>query len=263
MKLVDQMGREIHCAVPPKRIVSLVPSQTEYLYDLGLGNRVVGITKFCVHPNEWFRSKTRIGGTKTVAIDKVKALKPDLIIGNKEENTKSDIEQLENIAPTWMSDIFTLEDSFQMMLKIGRLVDLEDKSKEIVQAIKEAFDDLKASPKLRSIQGKRVLYLIWKDPYMGAANQTFIHHLLTDILGLENTLKMENRYPEITDISKINPDFIFLSSEPYPFKDKHLKEICKNSSNTKAFLVDGEYFSWYGSRLLNAPIYFQQLIAQL
>ena len=98
----DKLNRSITLFDKPLRIISLVPSQTELLYDLGLDEEVVGITKFCVHPDVWYRTKTRIGGTKTVNIEKVKSLSPTLIIANKEENTKSDIEALEKIAPVWI-----------------------------------------------------------------------------------------------------------------------------------------------------------------
>ena len=100
---IDQLQSEIRLDRVPRRIVSLVPSQTELLYDLGLEDEVVGITKFCIHPNKWFSSKDRIGGTKSINIDQVKSLAPDLIIGNKEENTIEDIERLREIAPVWMS----------------------------------------------------------------------------------------------------------------------------------------------------------------
>ena len=118
------MNRTIRLGATPRRIVSLVPSQTELLYDLGLEERVVGITKFCIHPKEWYRSKVRIGGTKNVNFDKVKTLRPDLIIGNKEENFKEDIEALEEIAPVWMSDIFTLDDSLEMINQLGSVLNV-------------------------------------------------------------------------------------------------------------------------------------------
>ena len=124
MLIADQMHRKIHLPrFPLRRIISLVPSQTELLYDLGLEEEVVGITKFCVHPPEWFQSKARVGGTKTIHFEKIKALQPDLIIGNKEENEREQIEALAECFPVWMSDIATLEDALDMMLRVGALVD--------------------------------------------------------------------------------------------------------------------------------------------
>jgi iron complex transport system substrate-binding protein len=251
----DQMGRKVEMNRLPRRIVSLVPSQTELLYDLGLEDRVVGITKFCIHPKVWFEQKTRIGGTKTVNFDKVLELQPDLIIANKEENTKEDIERLSAIAPVWISDIYSLADACEMIELVGEMTDSVDKAKQIVGSINERFSVFQSK-----FEGKSVLYLIWKDPYMAAGENTFIHSLLTNQLHLVNIISPQERYPEIdlTLIAEV-PDFVFLSSEPYPFSDKHKEEIQQLLPNSKIVLVDGEYFSWYGSRLLGAPDYFNQL----
>src|ERR1700741_3198050 len=110
MHFIDQTGRKISIPQIPQRIISLVPSQTELLFDLGLDKEVVGITKFCVHPPEWFQTKTRVGGTKQLKIDLIKQLQPDLIIANKEENVKEQIEELEKHFPVWISDVNNLED---------------------------------------------------------------------------------------------------------------------------------------------------------
>ena len=255
------MNRTIRLETVPRRIVSLVPSQTELLFDLGLNEEVVGITKFCIHPESWFRSKTRIGGTKTVNIEKVRALNPDLIIANKEENTQSDIEALESIAPVWISDIFTLEDSFQMILELGKIVGKEKASLQLVSEIEESFKELSEiiSEKNNDLQPK-VLYLIWKDPYLAAAKNTFIDDMLTRC-GFQNFMGDEERYPEwIPDPSEI-PDVILLSSEPYPFKEKHIAALQEIYPETKIMLVDGEMFSWYGSRLRHSVEYFHGLIS--
>jgi ABC-type Fe3+-hydroxamate transport system substrate-binding protein len=254
----DQLGGMVHLAKAPQRIVSLVPSQTELLYDLGLGDRVVGITKFCIHPDEWFRNKERIGGTKNVKIDKIRSLSPDLIIGNKEENTLEDIEQLRAIAPVWMSDIFTLQDAYDMINGVGEVCDVTSQSSELIERIQANFAKLKTAK-----QTNRVLYLIWKDPYMAAAKNTFIDHIITQPLGLKNAMEGEERYPSV-ELREIEvPDLIFLSSEPYPFKAKHIADLEEIFPETKIVLVDGESFTWYGSRLLNSPAYFNDLLNRL
>jgi len=255
----DQIGDEIEISEQPKKIVSLVPSQTELLFDLGLDDRVIGITKFCVHPENWFNSKTRIGGTKDVDIEKVKFLKPDLIIGNKEENTLKDIKLLRDIAPVWMSDVNDLEQSIEMIKCVGEICNVTPKSLELSNQIIENFDALKLNG-----NGKTVLYFIWKNPYMLAAKDTFIDSILSNQLGLKNLMSNQSRYPsiELKDVSQ-EPDFIFLSSEPYPFKEKHLKEMNELFPKAKVTLVDGEYFSWYGSRLIGAPGYFDKLFTEL
>lgn len=256
--LVDQLGNKFE-RKNYKRIVSIVPSQTELLYDLGLGERVVGITKFCIHPNDWFTSKTRVGGTKTVDVDKVAQLKPDLIIGNKEENDKENIESLAKLAPVWMSDIFTLDDSLNMITELGNLLSVERNANDLIHQIKKEFSSIN-----RLENPKTCLYLIWRKPYMAVGNQTFIHNMLTGQLGFENILKEQSRYPSIElEEFSTQPDFILLSSEPYPFKEKHFDEIKKMFPESKVLLVDGEYFSWYGSRLLGAPNYFKKLILEI
>ncbi len=126
----------------PQRIVSLVPSQTELLYSLGLDDRVVGITKFCVHPEEWFRTKTRVGGTKTVHIDKVLSLAPNLVIANKEENVKEQVEAIAEKVPVWVSDINNLSDAYHMIAEIGRLTDTEEKASSLAADINRRFTKL-------------------------------------------------------------------------------------------------------------------------
>jgi ABC-type Fe3+-hydroxamate transport system substrate-binding protein len=260
-EFVDQMNKTIRLSGIPRRIVSLVPSQTELLFSLGLGDRIVGITKFCIHPDDWFRSKKRVGGTKNANYNKIKALSPDLIIGNKEENDKSNIEELSSLAPIWMSDIFNLEDALDMIQKIGELVHEKEKSNQLIEMIKSEFNSLKDSIQFNSIQKKSsVLYLIWKDPYLAAGKNTFINDMLFNC-GFVNYIT-EDRYPEVVLDSKTSPDFVFLSSEPYPFKEKHIQEIQRIYPKAIIKLVDGEMFSWYGSRLLQAPKYFKELIFQ-
>ncbi len=262
LEFVDQMNNTIRLSEVPRRIVSLVPSQTELLFTLGLGDRVVGITKFCIHPNEWFRSKTRVGGTKDISFDKVKALNPDLIIGNKEENEKSNIEELRSIAPIWMSDIFNLEDSLNMIKNIGELLDVSDNSNSLIEKIKTEFLLFNNSIQLKSNENKlTVLYLIWRKPFISAGKNTFIDDMINQC-GFTNFMN-ETRYPEVELNENKSPNFVFLSSEPYPFKENHVKEIQLIFPNSKVILVDGEMFSWYGSRLVKAPRYLTKLITNL
>jgi len=256
--LKDQLGNTIHLEKEPMRIISLVPSQTELLYHLGLGDRVIGITKFCIHPDEWFRTKERIGGTKDVNIEKVAQLSPDLIIGNKEENTKQDIEALRKIAPVWVTDIYDLSDSLEMIAQVSEVCNVKEVGVKMIQTIKSNFESIapfKTAPK--------VAYLIWKDPYMGVGSSTFIDDVLVHHLGMENVLGKQVRYPEIDMSNLPELDYVFLSTEPYPFKEKHFEEVQKHFPKAKIMLVDGEYFTWYGSRLINAPQYFKELMKEM
>lgn len=246
------MNRMVEVPERPLRIVSLVPSQTEFLFSLDLEEELVGITKFCIHPNDWFQSKKRVGGTKNVNFEKLRELQPDLIIGNKEENERSDIEKLEQEFPVWMSDISNLQEAFEMMLCIGKLVHREQKALEIVNRIRSDFSELQKGVR------QKVAYFIWRNPWMMAGKETFIDDMLQRC-GWEN-VSTEIRYPELKEDLNVQADLVLLSSEPYPFKENHIDEIQARFPRAKVVLVDGEMFSWYGSRLLHAPAYFKKLI---
>ena len=258
MTFPDQLGRIIEVDYPPRRIVSLVPSQTELLYDLGLTDQVVGITKFCIHPEGWFRTKRRVGGTKHVNLEEVAALHPDLIIGNKEENTKADIEALAKQYPVWLSDILTLDNALEMVRRVGELVDRKENAARLASQLKEQFQSL--SDEIAPLPRLRTAYFIWRNPYMVAAAGTFIHDMLARA-GFDNVFEDQERYPEITlaELQNLNPEVLLLSSEPYPFKEKHLEELREVLPEAKVRLVDGGLFSWYGSRLLRSSTYFRNL----
>lgn len=251
----DQMGQQHRISFPPKRIISLVPSQTELLFDLGLDDEIVGITKFCVHPSEKIRNKTKVGGTKKFSIEKIHDLQPDLIIGNKEENYQEGIAELQKQYPVWMSDISSLHDACAMIIEVGRIVNRAAEAGVMAEKIKSGFSQLTVDAK-----PKRIAYFIWRNPFMVAAQGTFIHEMLTR-LGVVNVFNHLNRYPEITkdQLAEQTPDFIFLSSEPYPFSEKHFGEMLEIVPGARVVVVDGEMFSWYGSRLLKVPEYFKKL----
>jgi len=260
--VTDQLSREVTFNYPPKRIVSLVPSQTELLFDLELDAEVVGLTKFCVHPIDKFARCVKVGGTKKLNIDLIKDLKPDLIIGNKEENSRLDIEELSALFPVWMSDIYNLEDAKRTILQIGELVDRQPEASYLIHLISAGFADLQTLALERGIN-KKVAYLIWKKPYMAAGINTFINDILA-LNGMTNVIK-STRYPELdlNELLSLKPDLVFLSSEPYPFSDSHVQEIQALLPDTKVMLVDGEMFSWYGSRLVKAVQYFFEFQKQI
>ncbi len=258
---IDMMWREVAVRYPPKRIISLVPSQTELLYDLGLSEEVIGITKFCVHPHEWFRNKQRVGGTKNLNLEAIKALSPDLIIANKEENTQDQIEALAKEFPVWISDIDTFDEALTMITAIGALVNKESESITMRNNIERSFERLIIPSQPTPL---RVAYFIWYQPWMGVGSNTFVHSMLEKLSWI-NVLADDCRYPEI-DISKlktVSPDWLLLSSEPFPFNEQHAVELQQLLPQAKIAFVDGEMFSWYGSRLQKALAYFQQLLQDL
>lgn len=255
----DQLGRTIALAAPPQRIVSLVPSQTELLYHMGLDAEVAGITKFCIHPAHWQGAKPRIGGTKNVNIEKIKSLNPDLVIANREENVQQQVEALAKQFPVWVSDVNTLPEALHMIQAIGKLTGKEATATNMVRDIQKGFETFVKTP-----PAPTVVYLIWQEPCMSVGGDTFIHHMLQHA-GYTNVLKNRTRYPTLTadELKTLQPDYLFLSSEPYPFCQKHVKGFQNILPQAKIALVDGEMFSWYGSRLRQAPHYFKMLQQQL
>lgn len=258
MLFTDQTGYAFQLEKKPERIISLVPSQTELLYDLGLEEQIVGITKFCKYPKHLIKEKTIIGGTKNFLFKRIEDLKPDLIIGNKEENYLEGITELREKYPVWLSDIYTLEDAIDSIKSIGQLTRKERKSTQLIKDIKEEFQLLSVSS-----EKPRVLYLIWQKPYMAVGTNNFINEMI-NLMGFENCISAP-RYPEISqeEINQLAPDYIFLSSEPYPFKKTNKEEFESLFPNTSIKLVDGELFSWFGSRLVQSPAYFKTLQKEL
>ncbi len=258
MNIEDQLYRQLILKDSPKRIVSLVPSQTELLCDMGLKGSLVGITKFCVHPKHLKKEKAIVGGTKDVHYDKIKALAPDIIFCNKEENTLEMIQQLEKIAPVHISDIYTIDDCLELIFMYGKLFYKEEKAQEIISNIEGKREDFKDF--IRKQPNLKTAYFIWKKPWMVAAKGTFIDDLLR-MNNFDNYYGHLERYPEIELIEGKykTVEVVLLSSEPFPFKEKH-REMMKNYfPHAKILVVDGEAFSWYGTRLLKAFDYFKSL----
>ena len=260
MTIVDQLDRKITFKDTPKRIVSLVPSLTELLIDLGLEASVIGITKFCIHPKHLSKEKIVVGGTKMINLEKIKALQPDIILCNKEENTVDIISTLEKVAPIHISDIYNITDVYNLINAYGKIFDVNNCANKIIKQIEQERQSFKAYIKTKIDSKKRVAYFIWKNPWMVAANNTFIDFILNDI-GFGNAYRSNSRYPEINiKAEKLKEiDYIFLSSEPFPFKQKHVQELKTLLPNTNIKIVDGEMFSWYGSRLIKSYAYFKTL----
>ncbi len=253
-EFTDQLGKKIVLQNIPQRVISIVPSQTELLFDVGLSDKIIGRTKFCIHPKPLIDKVQKVGGTKNLTIDLIQSLQPNLIIANKEENVKEQIEALEKICPVWISDITTIDEALQMMRSIGEIFEVQKNIAQLIETIENNF------AQLQSFEKQKVIYLIWQEPMMTIGGDTFIHQLLSKA-GLVNVFSHQNRYPEITDEQIIASDaaLILLSSEPYPFTEKHKTAFENKFPNKKIVLVDGEMFSWYGSRMKLAANYFLQL----
>ncbi|AMR32940.1 cobalamin-binding protein [Mucilaginibacter sp. PAMC 26640] len=254
----DQMKRAVNIPFIPKRIISLVPSQTELLFFLGLDSEIVGLTKFCIHPAGSVSDKAAIGGTKQLNMAAIYQLKPDLIIANKEENEQAQVEELMKNYPVWISDINDIDSALKMIIAIGSITGKEEEAKDLILDIINQFESI-----IKPTVLIRTAYLIWRNPYMAVGQGTFINSLF-DMIGLTNVFS-QGRYPQITlaELRAADPQLLLLSSEPYPFSEKHIAEFRILLPNARILLVNGELFSWYGSRLLQAPAYFNMLIAGL
>lgn len=248
MLFIDDLNREILLESIPQRVVCLCPSITETLIEMGVN--VVGRTKFCIHPKEKVKNITIIGGTKQVHYDKIEALNPDLIICEKEENTSEMVQVLEKKYPVYVVNVESWKDGIKMIKNLGYLLNKTHITDEWLKNIPERLTPI--------VQQKKAVYLIWYNPIMTVGKTTYINDILNQ-LGFMNPFENHSgRYPIITleEIQNEEPDYLFLSSEPFPFKQTHIQEFQETLKNTKIMLVDGEMFSWYGIRMQKALYFF-------
>jgi ABC-type Fe3+-hydroxamate transport system substrate-binding protein len=223
-----------------------------------MDDETIGITRFCVHPSGWYQSKTRIGGTKDLHLDKIKALQPDFVIASKEENIREQVEEIRKFCPVWTSDVANLHDALEMIREISRLTGRGEQGMRLTEEIDESLNRV-----FEEYNTISAAYLIWKDPYMTVGGDTFIHDMMR-ICGLKNVFEHTHRYPEVTveEIKERSPRVLLLSSEPYPFREEQIHTLSAQLPATKVLLADGEMFSWYGSRLLHSGAYFRALRKQ-
>jgi iron complex transport system substrate-binding protein len=256
----DELGRSVRVPRAPQRIVSLCPSLTETLFALGLGGQLVGRTRYCIHPQDKVRTITDIGGTKNPEIDDILALEPDLVIAEKEENRPEDIAALESHVPVYVTDVRSIPGALAMVRRLGRLCHRSSEAEDLARQIEERWRE--QSPLTYPV---RVAYLIWRKPWMVAGDDTYISDVL-DRCGLMNVFAgRPGRYPEtsLEEIGQLAPEIVLLSSEPYPFKDRHVQEFANRLPGSKVLLVDGEAFSWYGARMLPAADTLQTIMNEL
>lgn len=267
MKIIDQIGREVEIPDNPRRIVSLVPSISELLWDLGLKEEIVGVTPYCIHPVELKEQKSLVGGTKDIDIEAIRQLEPELIIANKEENPKHAIETLAKEFPVWVSEVNDLDDSYLLIHDIGRITGKTEEAEYLNDRIRNEFDRVRNA--FSTGEPVSTAYFIWRNPWMVAGSGNFINSMMKH-LGLVNPFsdtrwlahkKGNSRYPVVDarDLRYHRPRLVLLSSEPFPFKELHAREIEEVLPSAEVLLVDGSYFSWYGSRLAAAPRYFKGL----
>jgi len=255
MDLIKQINGKLSLTNKPKRIVSLVPSITELLFYLGLGENLVGVTNFCKYPKEKIAKITKVGGTKTINFKTIDELEPDLIIAIKEENQKDEVLKLAENYNVFIGDLTDYSSALQLIMDIGKICKVYENAKQLIYNIENKFSSLHTK------KPKTCCYLIWNNPIMTVGGDTFISNML-EKAGFENVFANLQSYPQIseTNITEKMPEYILLSSEPFKFTKKHQNIYQEKFPNSKVILVDGEMFSWYGSRMLFAPDYFQELL---
>lgn len=249
MTVVDDRGIPLMLEGVPQRIVSLVPSLTETLVELGAEDRLVGLTKFCIHPDRIRREKVRIGGTKGVNLGAIMDLRPDLVIANLEENEAQDVMALEIAGiPCWVCDVRSVERAFDLLADLGVLVGCGDAGAALRDEVRASW-----STKRSGFQpaARKVAYAVWRNPWMWAGRDAYIQDVLR--WWGWNPWPQEPRYPELEleAVRQAGVEEVLLPSEPFPFREAH-REECEG---LRSRLVDGEMFSWYGSRMARVPAY--------
>lgn len=257
-EVIDHLGRTLKYEFPPKRIISLCPGITETLYALNLENEIVGRTRYCIYPADKVEGATIVGGTKEIDPIAIGKLTPDLIIVEKEENTQEIVETLEKSYPVYSAEVQSIQGAYRMIEDMGALTDRELQGNQLVQEIKKEFTALP------NMKGKRAAYIIWRNPYMAVGNTTYINSLLEEMGFINPFAELEGRYPSVgeEEFQKASLDYIFLASEPFPFKEKHKAEFLKLARNAKIHILDGEMF-WYGAKMKKAAQYLKDVMSQL
>ena len=245
------------------RIVSLVPSLTECLFELGLGPFVVGRTGFCIHPADQVRDVAKVGGTKSIDIEKVRDLSPTHVVVNREENPRDPVDQIRQFVPNIVvTDPVTVGDNILLYRQLGEVFNVMAAAERLVTRFETVHQRLLS----QNFSSLRLIYLIWRDPWMTVASDTFISQMLAQagMLTVPDTtargpLPDAARYPEITEEQMANakPDLILLSTEPYRFQESHCELIRRidGLDATPCRLIDGEMTSWYGPRAIKGVEY--------
>ena len=241
----------------PRRIVSLVPSLTEALFALGLGECVVGVTDWCVHPADAVASVPKLGGTKNPNLSAIVALRPELVIANQEENRRRDVERLREAGiAVWVTYPRTVREAAVLLREIASLGATAEALRKVVEPVEAALDAALAA---RDGPAQRVFCPIWRDPWMSVGPDTYAHDLLT-LCGGENIFAGHKgrRYPRVrlSEVAAAAPEVVLLPDEPYAFGPVDAAEMARldipAAHEGRIHLIDGTWVSWYGPRIRGA-----------
>jgi ABC-type Fe3+-hydroxamate transport system substrate-binding protein len=263
MQWSDALGKPHGRYSGSPRIVSLVPSLTELLVALDLAEALVGRTGFCIHPRQVVRRIPKLGGTKGFRIDKLRELKPTHVLVNIDENRREEVEALADFVPHLIvTHPLTVGDNLDLYRLLGGVFGREQRAEVLCDAFEREWAALNVLA--AGLARQQVVYLIWREPWLSVARDTYISRMLAaagwDTLPLESPV----RYPEI-DLPALAGDaeIVFLSSEPYPFREQHVRQLTKQLPGTRSSLIDGEMVSWYGSRAIHGLKYLRELRTRL
>jgi len=241
--------------VAPQRIVSLVPSLTELVWWLGAGSRLAGRTKFCVEPEGQIETVPALGGTKNPSVERITALRPDLVIANREENRREDVEALRAAGlPVLLTDPNSVEGAIAMIRELGALLECSERADELAREVETLLSEGAGDARPRVYVG------VWHSPMMGLGCESYGHSLI-EACGAVNALRTRPRYPELSmqELAKVSPDLILLPDEPFPFDAGH---AALYGQIAPARLVDGKLLWWYGPRMPAAIRELRRLFAE-
>lgn len=240
VQIVDVLGRELRCDHPPRRVVSLVPSLTETLFDLGAGADVVAITDYCIFPPGL--ELPRVGGTKNPDVAAIRALAPDLVHMNLEENLRRHAEQLEELAPVFVSEPKTIEDVATLIEQLGAIHAREGRARELAAELRAELAAMPKRPFTFAVP-------IWKKPWMGCGGDTYVSRLV-EAAGGTNVLQNRERYPsmDLDCLLALEPEVIFLPDEPYAFTEEDAEALRAETNARVIGPFPGHLFTWHGTR---------------
>jgi ABC-type Fe3+-hydroxamate transport system substrate-binding protein len=261
----DALGRELEFAAPPRRVVSLVPSWSETLFALGAGDSVVGVTEYCVHPAEAVAKLAKVGGTKNPAVAAIAALRPDLVLANKEENRQRDVERLEAAGlRVFVTYARTVREAVAELRALGRITGRDAAAESIAGGVEARLAALERAGGARR---PRAAALVWRDPLMVVGGDTFASDLVR-CAGAENPFAgTAGRYPRVTraELEAAAPDVLLLPTEPYRFEERDRLEFlgldCPAARSGRVHVVEGELLTWYGPRMARALDTLAELFA--
>lgn len=268
MSYVDALGRTLEVKSPPRRIVSLVPSLTEALFVLGVGEAVVGVSDFCVEPREAVAAKTKVGGTKALDVARVLSLRPDLVVASAEENRREDIRALVQAGlPVFVTLPTTVAGAIDLLEQLAGMTGAVEAGARVVAEARETLAGVEAANEGR--QPVRTFCPIWRNPWMTIGPDTYMHDFVT-VCGGDNVFGLRHeRYPrvQLSEMAERDPEVVLLPDEPYRFEFKHVSEISAFREvsavrDGRIYLLEGKHLCWYGPRIAGSLRYVSGLMGE-